>query len=128
MSEQNLRDMHLDVEQAWTTVRFLQAYANTALAELESLSSPGPPGNETSAAGPAWNQDPGFSIAADAASSLREAGQWLLYLDPAGAAVLLARAGRLFRDMGQPFGLYLLAVAGEADRDLTYQMVGLMLD
>lgn len=129
MTAQNLQDMSLGLDQVQATVRFLEAYANTALAELEALHwSDGPVDRTPGPSGFPLTEEPAFSVAADAATSLREAGQWLLYLDPGRAADLLAHSGRLFRDMGQPFGLYLLAMTGDVDRDPPYAMVGKMLD
>jgi len=107
--------MELDPEQVHTTVRFLEAYANTALDELESVLAEGSArtGAKRTAA---LADDPAFGIAADAATALREAGQWMLYLDAARARSLLARSGLLFHEMRQSFGTYLVVVSGE-DQD-----------
>lgn len=112
MSAGHLHLMNLDPEQVRTTVRFLEAYANTALDELELILA-----EETARTGKERSlvlaDDPAFVIAADAATTLREAGQWMLYLDSARAKSLLARSGLLFHEMRQSFGTYLMVVSGE---------------
>jgi hypothetical protein len=113
MAERHLRAMDLDPDQVGATVRFLRAYANTGLSELDAVLTATEEGSIL--------RDPAFTIAADAATVLREAGQWMLYLDPEQAQLLLSRAGGLFLRLGQPFGAYLVEVAGVAQEELPYQ-------
>jgi hypothetical protein len=102
----HLREMGLDPQQVGTAADFLEAYANTCLEELDDVLR----GQPRDAA--ALQEEPAFTIAADAATALREAGQSLLYSEPAQARVLLHRAGELFLALGQPFGAYLMEIAG----------------
>lgn len=113
MADRHLRAMELDPDQVSATVRFLQAYANTGLGELDAVLAADEEGS--------IRRDPAFTIAADAATALREAGQWMLYLDAEQARPLLSRAGALFLRLGSPFGAYLLEVAGEAQREPPYR-------
>lgn len=103
--------MELDPEQVRTTVRFLEAYAYTALDELESVIAEerGRTGADRSVV---LVNEPAFSIAADAATAFREAAQWMLYLNAGRARSLLARSGNLFHEMGHSFGTYLTVVSG----------------
>ena len=113
--------MNLEPERVITVARFLEAYARTALVELEGLGvktdtvslDQAPP--EASSA---------FITAADAASALREAGQWMLYLDTDRSRQLLAWSGRLFHSMGYAFGTYLLVVAGDWAEDPPFSVFG----
>ncbi|GIE97652.1 hypothetical protein [Paractinoplanes rishiriensis] len=116
MATRYLQAMGLDPEQVRATADFLQAYARTCLAELEEAVH--------RQAGPrdlALQQDPAFTIAADAATALREAGQWLLYSDLAGSRGLLQRAGDLLLELRQPFGAYLMAVAAADPGESSYR-------
>jgi len=101
--------MGISETQARAAVRFLEAYARTVLGELEEASS-----GATGRAPLSWDDDPVFGMVADAASALREAAQWLTYLSPADALGAMRRAGQLFLRLREPFGFYLLAVAGSA--------------
>ena len=118
MSERHLRDMGLAVDQARTAASFLEAYGNTAERELRNARGPMLPEDAD-----AWDLRlpqgayP-YSVAADAGSAFREAAQWWLYTDPIRARAALSRAGRLFHSIGQPFGLYLLVVADDADGEV----------
>ena len=108
--------MNLDPAQVRLTVRFLEAYANTALDELDEIL--GPEYRQTNSPQLGINRwplmdEPAFTIAADAASALREAGQWMLYLNISEARAFLARSGLLFHELRQPFGAYLIAVSGQ---------------
>lgn len=105
MPARALRDLGLNDEQVAAAAGFLEAYAETAVQELDGLIS--------KVDGRPLADDPAFTVAADAASAFREAAQWMLYLDPVHAAELLARAGGLFFRMGMPYGMYLMVVAGE---------------
>ena len=119
--------MALSPERVRSTVRFLEAYANTALSELDSAL-----GNTDEEVGTdrrsSLAEDPAFSIAADAATALREAGQWMLYLDSTRAQYFLARSGHLFHDIGQAFGTYLVVVSGEWNHDPPYQVFSQALE
>lgn len=99
------------------TIRFLEAYANTGYGELESLlrEAGASTGVERRAA---LSEDPAFSVAADTATALREAAQWMMYLNAERARTLMTRAGDLFRELRQPFGLYLNAVSGREQDSL----------
>jgi hypothetical protein len=111
MAERHLREMGLDPEQVNATVRFLRAYAATAMQELQAAAD-AEPGDV--------RRDPAFTIAADAATAFREAGQWMLYLDTDLARQLLTQAGSLFLRIGQPFGAYLVEVAGTGRQAIDY--------
>jgi hypothetical protein len=104
MASEHLEALGLDLEQVLVTLRFHEAYAETALRELESKA----PVDETTA----------FTLRADAASALREAGQWALLLDPVAARRHLRRSGGLFLRLGQAFGLYLGIVADRSRYDV----------
>lgn len=133
MPEGSLRDLHLDQDQVARAASFLEAYAETANAELVR-GMPAPQGRgETRAlkskqhSGPVqfrYEHEPLFTLAADTASAFRDAAQWLIYLDVARARKTLARAARVFISMGQPYGMYLLAVAGEWATDPMYEILG----
>src|SRR2546430_13949027 len=112
--------MGLDVEQVHATAGFLQAYANTCLEELDTAlrdasRQGGQPRHQ------ALQQEPTFTIAADAATALRDAGQWLLYSEPAQARSLLYRAGALFLELRQPFGAYLIEIAAKGRGEPPYR-------
>jgi hypothetical protein len=112
--------LELDPERMREVASFFEAYARTALRDLTTVLGQAE-GSVTARdslagrdllAGPADLSDAAFIVAADAATALREAGQWWLYLDPLHAARLLARSGDLFLSIGNAFGAYLLVVAG----------------
>src|SRR4051812_40112283 len=110
-----LRDLDLDEGQVASAADFLELYAEGAVEELDALTATAPAlhADDPGAGGPALADDPAFAVAADAASAFREAAQWAMYLDPAHAGRLLARAGELFYQMGLPYGMYLMVVAGD---------------
>jgi hypothetical protein len=110
----SLESMGIREEQARAAARFLNAYANTVYTELEDLSIRAREEEPTLW----WDVDPFFGPAADAASALREAAQWLMYLDPQAALRALAGAGSLFLRLREPFGLYLLTLVGVGDLPL----------
>ncbi|EOD69297.1 hypothetical protein [Amycolatopsis vancoresmycina] len=109
MAREHLDTLGLDREQVRRTLRFHEAYAATALRELESV---GPVDENTA-----------FTLRADAASALREAGQWALLLNPMAARRLLRRSGDLFLQLGQAFGMYLELVADRSRFDVEPAMV-----
>jgi len=109
MATRHLESLGLDRGQVDNAVRFHLAYAGTALAELETSNLPN---RSTDAESTYAGTDPDFTLLADAASALREAGQWALLLDPTQAADLLGRSGALFFQLGQAFGVYLEVMAG----------------
>lgn len=112
--------MEIDPDQARRAARFLRAYASTCLREAEGSAM------ESSVARVDANADartgePGAGTIgpvpaeiplADAASALREAGQWLLYLDPAASRDSLRAAAALYSQLGFPYGYYLHVVTG----------------
>lgn len=111
----SLEQMGLSAEHARSAVGFLTAYANTPLGELKERA--------IAAAGvdqdpPSMDADPLFRPAADAASALREAAQWALFVEPAEAVALLERASYLFLQLHEPFGAYLATVSGTASADV----------
>jgi hypothetical protein len=110
MTTEHLESLGLDPDQVDNTVRFHQAYAATAVAELESTDSDDP--------------DLMFTLRADAATALREAGQWALLLDPAPAVPLLRQAGTRFFELGQAFGSFLEVLAGGPRRDANSFVLG----
>lgn len=89
--------LQFDEEQAGIAADFFESYANTVLDRSDALSE---------------------AELMDAASSLREAGQWALLFDPGRARRLLNHAGRLWLSMGHPFGAFLIAAfwTEESDR------------
>jgi hypothetical protein len=104
--------MGLSPDQVTTTMRFLQAYAHTSLRDLQAEIRTAAPGIITA--------DPAFTVAADAATAFREAGQWALYLDPVRSRQLLFQAGMLYLRIGQPFGAYLLEAVGSRQQPASY--------
>jgi hypothetical protein len=117
---EDLDHMGVDRDQAWRAVKFLRAYASTCLREVETSriqnrvdrdddiagQRPGEPGVDVS------GTIPGDIPLADAASALREAGQWLLYLDPVAGRASLRHAAGLYSELGFPYGYYLHVVTG----------------
>ncbi|MET8123447.1 hypothetical protein [Micromonospora sp. NPDC005189] len=91
--------LQLDEEQAGIAAAFFESYANTVLDRSDT---------------------PSEHELMDAASSLREAGQWALLFDPDRARGLLNRAGHIWLSMGHPFGAFLIAAfwTEESDRSV----------
>jgi hypothetical protein len=105
-----LARLDLDPEQVDGTARFLRSYARTALDDLEDTlvrASRGAAASER-----VLLEDPAFTLAADAASALREAAQWTVFLDPPQARSLFVQSGQLFHALGYAFGIYLQALGG----------------
>lgn len=119
MTAQNLRDMNLPEERVRSIIQFLDAYANTTLAELDELLGRDKEG-EVPARNPSITDDQAFGLVADAATTLRELGQWLLYLDVEDARDALRRSGQLFYGLGQGFGLYLMVVAAQTKDEVQH--------
>lgn len=113
MAARHLEEMGLSEAQVRTTVGFLEAYANTGIRELAAVISDLDGNSEHRHE--ALLAEPAFTIAADTATALCEAGRWMLYLDADATRSLLLRAGRQFLDIGQPYGAYLVETAGGDD-------------
>jgi hypothetical protein len=96
MSAEHLDSMQLNPDQAFASVEFLESYANLCLSEIQERSGEG---------------DDVWTATVDAATALREAGQWALCVDPQRGFRLLDRAGDLFLQAGYAFGTYLKVVA-----------------
>jgi hypothetical protein len=88
--------LSLDEARARTAADFFESYANTVLGRSDA---------------------PSETDRMDAASSLREAGQWALLFDPDHARRLLNQSGRLWLDMGHSFGAFLIAAFWNEDSD-----------
>ncbi len=110
MPAEQLEEMGLDPEQVLREIRFLEAYAATAEAELRQI--------RAQSGQHRLQEDPAFTVAADLAATLRERGQWLLFFDQDRARQSLLQAGELFSVLGQPFGHFLQVVADEFGRNL----------
>lgn len=110
MSAEHLAAVDIDPEQARMVVDFMEDYASLCFSELDQQ----PIAADRPASGPVPlpGDDQRWTIWADAASSLREAGQWALSFDSARARQLLVRSGALFFRLGYPFGAYLEAISG----------------
>lgn len=122
MSLQHVERLSLNVEQVIRAIEFHEAYAETALEELEAwhelerraaptlppsgVASPDDYGGWVGQGEQVW-----LGLI-EAASALRRAGQWAILIDPDRARQLLARAGLLFQEVGHPYGIYLEVVAG----------------
>ena len=94
----------VDDSQARINAAFYESYANTVLTETTKGREPG--GFTTDA------EDAQWALRMDAATSLREAGQWATLFDVQRARRLFASAGTLFLQDGHGFGSFLLAVSG----------------
>lgn len=88
--------LQFDEEQARIAADFFESYANTVLGRSDA---------------------PSETDLMDAASSLRQAGQWALLFDPDRARRLLNLSGRLWLVMGHPFGAFLIAAFWTAEGD-----------
>jgi hypothetical protein len=126
LAARHLEEMGLTEAQVRTTVRFLEAYANTGLRELQAVISesnrnPGHPHEALLA-------EPAFTIAVDTATALCDAGRWMLYLEAGAARSLLRRAGRQFLDIGQPYGAYLIETADSDDAPPYAEMLRRLTD
>lgn len=110
--------MGLSPSRITKAVEFLEAYAIRTMSELEEVVAPqGRPTDteaylDSNAYSETTQTDHAYTLMADAATAYREAGQWMMLMDPIDAARLLAESGRLYYRLGHPFGLYLNAVAG----------------
>ena len=112
MAIEHLQAMGLAVDQVMTVARFLEAYAQTCLLEMEQVE----PIPVTTAEPPSEpDQDPEdtqWIPHMEAATALRDAGQWMLLADPYRARDLLARSGDLYTNVGYGYGTFLLAATG----------------
>jgi hypothetical protein len=114
--------MDIPEEQVRYTTNFLEAYANTVLSELNDLVDTDENGEASADLRSLITEEPVFNVAADAATTLRELGQWLLYLNPERARDALRRSGELFYAMGQAFGMYLMVVTAELDQEPSHDL------
>ncbi|MGK5112024.1 hypothetical protein [Geodermatophilus sp. CPCC 205506] len=106
MSRAHLQMLELDPQQVNVTVAFLEACANTSLAEASGHDDRR--GLPTSREG----TDREWVLRMDAASALRDAAQWAAFLDPQTARRLLIASARQFQELDHGFGMFLMAVAG----------------
>jgi len=118
MAVQHLGPMFLGLalEQVQRRVEFLRAYADTSLAELESLST-----SDRGVTGEAQ-----WTLLAEAASATAEAAQLVAIYDIPEALSLFTAAGTRFIELGEPYGLFLRALAGVTD-SVDVGFVGRML-
>lgn len=103
MSIRHVREMQLDESSVHGVVDFLEGYARRCLADFEELH------HSVEGSG-----DESWAVLMDAASALREAGQWCLLFDVERSRQLFARAGGVYSRLGLGFGYYLMAVAQPA--------------
>src|SRR5690348_4324485 len=109
MAGEHLSEMGLAADRVTAAANFLEAYAETCLLE-GGLTEPIPPTGVVSPSEP--DQDPedtSWVPVAEAATALREAGQWMLLLNPDRARNLLARSGSMYSNQGYGYGTFLLA-------------------
>lgn len=121
MAGEHLREMGLAEDRVTAAADFLEAYAGTCLLE-SGLTEPIPPVAAVSPSEP--DQDPedtSWVPVAEAATALREAGQWMLLLDPSRARDLLARSGNLYSNQGYGYGTFLLAATGWTPQPPSYE-------
>ncbi|MGH3380754.1 MAG: hypothetical protein ACRDP6_39075 [Actinoallomurus sp.] len=95
--------MSLDLARVNAAIDFLTSYAEATLSQLERSQPPSEP---------LTPDDPAWILRLDAASALREAGQWAVCVDPLRGLGLLDRAGSLYYDAGLGFGFFLRVLAG----------------
>ncbi len=131
MSERHLELLRLESEQVQRLVDFNESYANFCLEEvreIELLPSPGAsPDRDHTLDRPIWELS-SWASRVDAASALRAAGQWAMLLDVPRAKGLLTEAGRLFGELGHPFGLYLQVVSGYWEFHAPHEQFRIMID
>ncbi|MEV6335875.1 hypothetical protein AB0M12_14310 [Nocardia vinacea] len=108
MAAEHLERMGLDPATVRRRIDFLEAYAAGAWEEIESFSQPRTPESRNAL----------WTMQADYATALREAGQLSMAFDPAKAAELLARAGQEFVGLGAGFGLFSSLLANSLNDDL----------
>ncbi|WP_086851436.1 hypothetical protein [Amycolatopsis kentuckyensis] len=119
MAAEHVEYLDLTPEQIRATARFHEAYAATAVQELESFTP-----NRISRP---IEDETAFTLIADAASALREAGQWALLLDPERAGELLRQSGALFLRLGQAFGVYLGVVTTGWEYEMNHGLLARVL-
>jgi hypothetical protein len=113
--------MGLAAERVTAAADFLEAYAGTCLLE-SGLTEPIPPTAAVSSSEPDGDpEDTSWVPIAEAATALREAGQWMLLLDPSRARGLLARSGSLYSNQGYGYGTFLLAATGWTPQPPAYE-------
>jgi hypothetical protein len=98
MAPQHLQTLQLDPDQVEIAADFFETYASFILSSSSVTDE---------------------NARIDAASSLRAAGQWAMFLDPQRAVRLFTASAQLWHRMGHGFGTFLLAAFApdELDRD-----------
>jgi hypothetical protein len=94
--------MGIDVAHAAASVDFLEAYAKSCIDEAEAMRNRDEP----------LDRDREWTVLMDAATALRDAGQWAACIAPGRARILLDRSGALFARLNQPYGGFLRVAAG----------------
>jgi hypothetical protein len=103
MASSHVRQLDLGEDQVMMAIDFHEAYARLVLDEAQER----PMQHQTDA-----SQDERWTALVDAASALREAGQWAMLLDQERGQALLREAGRIFHRLEYGFGAFLrVAVA-----------------
>ncbi|MBT2366821.1 hypothetical protein J7E88_16255 [Streptomyces sp. ISL-10] len=110
MSMSHVRDMRIDPERVSSAVEFFESYANSCLAELDSLGSEDISSSTTQNAPDSDSSR--WMVLSDAASALRVASEWAMLFDPNRALTLLDRCGTLLHELSYPFGNFLKVIAG----------------
>lgn len=113
MSLDHLSYLNIDVEYVNRAVDFLEAYGRGTLEEyrarVDERNNRFNPVRDPELDQPS---DAEWVMQADAASALREAAQWAVFLDLERARNLLVQAAVVYNDLGYAFGMYLMVVAG----------------
>jgi hypothetical protein len=107
VAPRHLELLGLSPERVSARIDFLEAYAKTVQAEIANTLRSAP--DQTGRMSSSREFDDHWVRMADTATALRQAAQWSLFLDPGRARGLLRQAGSLYLDLGQGFGLFLLA-------------------
>jgi hypothetical protein len=108
----HLQALGLRPERIMETVAFLDSYAATTIAELERASRIGVTDDALHSDERLSSNERLWALRLDAATSLREAAQWSLFLDTARAASLLQRSAFLLDDASAGYSIFLKAISG----------------
>jgi hypothetical protein len=112
MGTRHLETLHIDPERVSSAAAFLSGYAEFCLQERRES------GDRSRRDPDAVTEDQrtqrGWNLIVEAASSLVEAGQWAMLVDPVNALAMWTKAGRLYREVDFGFGYY-LSVIGDRD-------------